>query len=212
MYSCSGGVVKSFLFGLAATAAMMSGAVANAAVITVSPSTSNVTEGGQFTVDLAISDLGDAAAPSVSIYDLDISFDETVIGVADVAFGDQLDLFGLGGLQLFDDSVAGTLNIFELSFDLAADLDDLQLSSFVLATITFDALMEGNSSLGLTIISLGDSLGNALSANAVSSSIMVDSDIAPIPLPGALPLLVTGLFGLGLFRRKSDASQHSGTA
>jgi hypothetical protein len=53
-------------------------------------------------LNIFISGLGDGTAPSLSTFDLDISFDPTILAFSTAVFGDpilgdQLDIWGLGG-------------------------------------------------------------------------------------------------------------------
>ncbi len=175
-----------------------------AAVISVVPSAGSIAQGNQVSVDLVVSELGDGTAPSLGVFDIDFLFDDVILGLVGVTFGDQLDLFGFGSLQSTDDSIAGTVNIFELSFDLPNDLDTLQTPSFILATLLFDTLSIGSSSLAIAINAFGDSLGDDLAATINNSSLTVTDGGAPeIPLPGAIWLLITGMGFLGFSSKRS---------
>lgn len=146
-------------------------------------------------VDLVISDLENGSAPSVSTFDLDIFFDATILAFNNAVFGNQLDLFGLGSLSLATPG-SGTVNLFELSFDLPDDLDALQADSFTLATLTFHTLAAGASPLSLTVNVLGDALGDPLMADISQGSITVQRSTAVVPEPGTIVMLLTGCIGL----------------
>ena len=176
---------------------------AQAITLGFEPSSSEVSVGSSLDVNVVISGLGDSAAPSLGTFDLDVLFDPALFGLAGVAFGDpvlgdQLDLFDSGSLSGFDDSVPGTVNVFEISFDLPEDLDALQSGSFTLFTLTFDALAEGTSSLGAENLTFGDSLGDPLSVDIAPGSITATA----LPEPAALSfvLLVSLLLILGRLR------------
>jgi hypothetical protein len=176
------------------------------------PSSNMVNVGDAFGVDLVISGLGDFVAPSVSVFDLNVSYNPLVLGfvgyelgpyLGDIAFGEALDLSS----GLLDP--LGTINLSELSlleandtsgpFFISPYLEEIQPSSFVLATLSFGALSAGTSALGLTINELGDSYGDPLSADWSSGSVTVS---APVPEPATILLLAAGLGGLGFVRRR----------
>jgi len=88
------------------------------------------------------------------------------------------------------------VNLFELSLDFPWDLDDFQADSFTLATLTFDTLAVGTSSLDIFVNALGGAWGDSLTADVQSGS------ISPVPEPATILLIGTGLFGLGYLKRK----------
>jgi hypothetical protein len=181
----------------------------NAILISIEPSTQDIILGTQPTVDVdvTISGLGDGDTPSLSLYDLDISYDSAVLGFSSVVFGDpvlgnQLDLFGFGSVQDFVPG-SGVVNILEISEDFPLDLIDLQAPSFTLASLTFDILGAGVSPFAIDILDLGDELGELLLADVSDGSVTVSSDqAAPVPEPATILLMVSGLFGMGVFGRK----------
>jgi hypothetical protein len=174
----------------------------NAQAITLSfdPLSQDVNLGEQVFVDLVISGLGDQMPDSLGMFDLDIAFDPSILAFnnavyGDPVLGDQLDLWGLGSLTITTPGV-GSVNLFELSFDFPSDLDTFQAGSFTLATLSFDTLSLGTSSLDITINSLSDAWGYSLIATTQSGSVNV------IPEPGTLLLMSGGLLGVGYLRRK----------
>lgn len=174
--------------------------MSQAITIGFDPVTQIVPVGSMVDVDLVISDLGFYEAPSLGVFDLDIIFDPTILGFASVTFGDpvlgdQLDLWGLGSITDVVPGV-GTVNLFELSLDFPWDLDDFQADSFTLATLTFDTLAVGTSSLDIFVNALGGAWGDSLTADVQSGS------ISPVPEPATILLIGTGLFGLGYLKRK----------
>jgi hypothetical protein len=157
--------------------------------------------GSPVDVPIVVSGLGDAAPPSLSSFDLDVSFDPSILAFDSVAFGDpllgdQLDLFGSGSLTDVLPG-AGTVNLFELSFDLPSDLDTLQAGSFTLATLTFDTLALGTSAIDISANALGDAFGDPLVADLPSGFVKV------IPEPGSALLLAFGALAVLILRAVS---------
>ena len=173
--------------------------------LTPVPNIQIITVGGLSAIDIRIAGLGVAESPSVGTYDIDVTFDPTVLSFGAATFGDpalgnQLDLFGLGSISSATPSV-GKLNLFELSLDPAADLNELQAGDFSLATIQFSGISPGTSTLGITIISLGDANGSPLIASVFSSSVVV----TVIPAPATYVQLFSGLAMLTAVTRKRNS-------
>ncbi len=173
---------------------------AQAILIGFDSPTNNVTLGSSVDVDLVISGLGDFAPPSLGAFDLDITYDSAIVDLAGVAFGTQLDLLGFGSIRGVSE-VNGTVSLFEISLDFPFDLDTLQPGAFTLATLTFDAIAAGTSSLVTSNEILSDSLGSPLFADTGTGSITVRG----VPEPATLALLSLGLAGLGFTRRRIKA-------
>jgi hypothetical protein len=175
-------------------------------ILGVEPSSQTVGVGDAFSVGLVISGLDSFAAPSLSTFDLDISYDPIILAFSSVSFGDpilgdQLDLVGLGRYTDFSDS-NGTINMYELSFDSVDDLNDLQPDSFILATVSFDALFAGNTALTLRINAFGDAMGDPLGEITLGGGSVTVTGAAPVPEPATILLLAAGMGGLGLVRRR----------
>lgn len=152
-------------------------------------------------LSIVISGLDSGAAPSLSSYDFDVSFDPNKLSFASASFGDstlgnQLDLYGFGSNPTTAQvTQPGILNLSELSFDSITDLHDQQASSFTLATVSFNFIEYGNSDVNFTVNSLGDAEGNALYANNPLISIPV------VPEQPVFLMMLTGLIGL-MFKGK----------
>ncbi len=199
--------MKTFFFGVPVML-VLAATPARAITIGIEPAAQQVALGSSVTVSMVIADLGDGVAPSLSTFDLDLTFDDGILsftgatfGDPDPVLGDQLDLTGIGPLTVVTPA-AGGVNLFELSLDPPSDLDDLQAGAFVLATLTFDAQSSGISALMLSIIALGDAAGNPLTADVLAGSITVPSVDTVVAEPASLLLLLSGLAGFSATRIK----------
>jgi hypothetical protein len=177
---------------------LFSNSTSQAVTIGFDPITQDVTLGSPAVVDLFISGLGDGTAPSLSTFDLDVSFDPKILTFTNYVLGPYLG--NLSGGEAWDlswgETTPGLVNIAELSLLFDWELDALQPSSFTLASLTFDTLALGTSPLGLTVNALGDAYGDPLSANIQSGSVNV------VPEPSTLLLVGSGLVGLGYLRKR----------
>ena len=144
-------------------------------------------------ISLQVSGLADALAPALSTYDVDVHFDPSLLSYSGITFGDpqlgnQLDVFNLGNNPTAVElNGVGILNVFELSLDTPADLNDLQMNNFILATLDFDILNHGSSVLSLNVNVFDDADASALSPAVQSAS------ISTVPVPSAAWLLLSGL-------------------
>lgn len=183
-------------------------------IVSFQPGSQTVDLFDQATVDLVISGLGDFSPDSLGTFDVDIGFDASILQLDTVTFGTQLDITMLGSIQgVGIDNTAGIVDIFELSLDFYGELDILQPGEFVLASLTFDTIGVGTSGLNLLnhpvtgdpLIGpvFGDSLGFPLDVDLTDGSITVVRDgTQPIPEPGTIFLLGSGLLGIAGLRRK----------
>ena len=178
---------------------------ANAVTLSVIPEATSANVGSTFSVDVVASGLLDGAAPSIGTYDLDLNYNSSVLSFANVSFGTGLDVLGLGSIQAPDPSTPGKVNVFELSLDSEADLNQLQHDAFKLFTLTFNAAAVGSSALQLTISALGDAAGNSLDATLQNGS----AAVTPVPLPPTLVLFLSGLLGLALIHTRRPAGRPS---
>ncbi len=161
---------------------------ASALTIGFSPAAQTVELGGAVSVDIVVSDLGDEI---VSAYDLDVTYDASILSATGVTFG-----FFLGDeswWEVFNDSdtsVPGVVDLAQLSLLPDAELALMQPDSFTLATLEFQMIAAETSSLNFTFDAFNDIKGlNAavLDVDAGSGS------VSAIPEPGAALV-----FGLGV--------------
>jgi len=173
---------------------------ANSGPVTIgfSPAVTSGSVGSSVDIDVLVSGLGSGSAPSLGGFDFDVTFDSAILAYNSASYGDPVlgDQLDIGGFGSYTETTVATdsVNLFGLSYDFPADLDNFQADSFILATLTFDLLAAGTSPLGLNLNSLTDSDGQALFADLISGS------IHSVPVPSTLLLFGTGLAGLGYMR------------
>ncbi len=174
---------------------------AHGVAIFFDPAAQSVDLGDQVFVDVVIEDLGDFAPQSLSTFDLDVLFDDTLLNFAGVTYGNGLDQ-GIFGSITGDFSFPGGHNVFEASLEDASDLIAGQPASFVLFTLTFDTLDVGTSPLSLTIQNLDDEQLPPVSipAETRTGSIQINGPVQ-VPEPTPLALLAFGLVVFGTARR-----------
>ncbi len=178
----------------------------NALTIDLVPSTTHINSGDSVQIDAKISGLKSINASSLGAYDVNIGFDANRFAFNSLTWGDslkgnQLDINHFGTLQMLDSSASGLLNIFELSFDSATDLENLQEDSFTLFSLIFSGVSIGTGAFTLDINAIGDAYGNNLSANINNTNVIINS--ASVPEPMTLMLFVIGLLALGMTRVKA---------
>lgn len=175
-----------------------------AVTIGIEPSAEAVTVGSLFELRVLISELGSGAAPSLSVFDLDVDFDGTILlyesaTFGDPVLGDQLDLSGFGSLTSATPG-PGTVNLFGLSFDTPDDLNVMQADSFVLATLVLRAVGAGLSPVDISAAVLGDAAADPLVASLTSATVAVSR--ASVPEPASLWLALVGAAALASKRRR----------
>lgn len=172
-----------------------------ASTLQFTPTAQQVSPGSSVDVAITVSGLGNGGPPSLSVFDIDVLFDASILDFSTVAFGDpilgdQLDIYGLGSLTSVTDLGGSPVNLFELSLDLPWELDDTQSDSFTLATLTFEAMAIGTSSLDIAVNAFGDSWGDPLEVFVEEGLVSV------IPAPGALFMASMGIVIVSRLRRR----------
>jgi len=199
--------MKSKLSILIMTGALLSGVWANAVTLDLRPPNSTVGQSSLVQVELWISGLGTATAPSLGAYDFTLAYNPALLGYSAFHFGDpilgnQLDLLGFGTVSGLDGATPGQLSAFEISLDLAGDLDALQASAFTLGTVSFKALRSGTSAMQFTSVLLSDAAGNAMAAELGRGSVSI-----PEPVSGGwMAAVMAALVGAGA--RKWKRNRH----
>lgn len=190
-----------FLVALSALLGMLGPSPAAGVSLRFDPLAQTVPLGQQALVQIEIAGTVGGAAPSIGSYDLDVAFDEAILAAADVRFGPLLG--NPLSTTAVDISVAGLVNLAEVSFLSPSELDGLQPDTFVLATLAFDTVSTGTSSLAFARILVGDAFGLALDVEGGTASITV----VPVPEPGTLLLVGLGLIMTGLMIERRVRTQ-----
>lgn len=199
-------MIKTKMVLFAAAVMALAAGPASAITLSMNPVSQTVAPGDPASLDIVISGLGFGAAPSLGTFDVEVSYDDSLlalsaVGIGDPGLGDQLDLFGLGSISGDSPLAPGLHDIFEISLDLPTDLDALQFDSFTLATLDFATLGTGIASVGFGNVTLGDSFGAPLQASVSGARITIRQPSNGIPEPAPLALLLPGLMWLRLSRR-----------
>ena len=194
-------MLKRIIGGVAAAALWCASLGAGAITISVNPAVQSVTVGDAVTVDVVISDLGDFAADSVGAFDIDLLFNDTLLGNPVVTFGTELDVGIFGSIQSSSGFVGG-INALEVSLEDPADLNAFQPGSFTLFSVEFDALAAGISTLTPSVFDLSDVSGAALSVDQVDTGSVTINRAVSASEPGTLALLGLGLLSVVAVRRR----------
>lgn len=194
-----------------AAAAVMAGA-AGAATISLTPGLQQGANGQTVFVTLQVSGLTAGGPDTLGSFDVDILFDDSVLSFAGYTL-----LGGLGdpATEQFDLSVGdlggGVIDLAVDSLLSVAALDALQGTTALLVMLEF---MINNLPVGASttvavdqndpFLVLGDAFGDLLAIDDFNNAVIANRDV--IPLPGALPLILTGIAGLGFASRRKSAS------
>ncbi len=168
----------------------------------------SVATGNLVSVAVNISGLNDMSAPALGVYDLDVVFNNSLFAFNNLIWGDsskgnQLDLTGFGSVQSSNLST-GLINLFELSVDDIASLNNGQAGEFTLFTLVFNAIAIGNGNFSLGANSLGDAEGEYLSLNTINNTQVAVTNVT-VPEPSSW-LLMLGLVAVVILRSRMAQS------
>lgn len=178
------------------------GGSAHAAILPFSLSTTAITVGQQFTLDVTLSGLD--AGQAVAGFDLDLIFDPALLTPAQVNFGNGL---GVVDIDQFTSVLFGLghIDFAAVSLLSEATLLGLQPGPFTLAQLVFNAIGAGTADIRLDAFAapgllLSDQFGNAIAVTASDvATLRVDPAIA-VPEPPTVLLLMSSML-LAIWRR-----------
>ena len=150
-----------------------------AGTISLQPSATALTLGNPLTVDVNITGVTDLYA-----FQFDIGFDPAVLSAASVTEGALFSSIGVFFSPGFIDNIGGTITF--IGDSLSGPVPGVSTDG-TLATITFDTIGVGSSSIDLANIVLLDS--NLADITATASGSTVDVASTSVPEPGSLLLL-----------------------
>ncbi|SEO08273.1 PEP-CTERM protein-sorting domain-containing protein [Duganella sp. CF517] len=182
-------------------ACLLSAQAASATVVQASAVNQQPVLGASVLVTISIAGLDSPSPQSLAAFDLDLSFDPTILALTGVSYGTGLDVLGLGSLQFTTESTH-LVNLLEISLDDAATLSALQGESFQLVALTFSTIGVGTSDLALTLNALGDANGASIAAQGIDGSVQVIGPPLAVPEPGTPVMLLAGLAVLAAFNRR----------
>jgi hypothetical protein len=188
--------ISALLFGSAMPAA-------NATpVLSFVPTGQLVVLGNQAFVDVVLSGLEAGGLDEIlSAYDISFTYDDSILGYASGTFYDLVDISPVP-----DTSVSGQVSWNSASFASDAALQASQGDSLTLATLVFNTLSTGTSSLTFTYDDLTGLNALALDHTVVNGSITVTAQNGSVPEPTTLMLMGLGFLGMtAAKRRKAQA-------
>jgi hypothetical protein len=184
------------LFALGAFA----GRDASALTLSFAPSALSAGIGDPILVDVVVSDLG---TDLVAGFDLDVTYDASVLTATGVGFG--LNLGDPAAFEAFTDvilAIPGTVDFAEVSLLDAAQLAALQTGpSFTLATLQFDVIGAGVSPLAYRLDANNLIVGPP--GNVLDVVVRGGSVVAVVPEPTAALLFAVGVVFAGLQTRRA---------
>jgi len=172
-----------------------------AIILEVSPAAQTKALGSQATVSIK------SSGGYVGDFDLDISWNPTIVSLFDIDYGTQLGL----SIQNPFGFAPGTVNASEISLETPADLIALQPGqTATLLTLIFNTLSVGTTPVNIGAVAIGDELGLAHDpVTLIAGSITVvegnggPKEVVPEPSTFLMACLGGGLLAFRLRKTKA---------
>lgn len=159
-------------------------APASGASLALVPDHTTIAPGAVLEYELLVSDLGPEI---VSAFDLAVVYDPSVLTALGASFGGLLGDVDLGrALVSVDLGTPGSIAVSELSLLSDGQLQDLQPSSFAIATLTLEAAGPGTTSIDLVPSDVTGLDGQLLEPGLESASAVVVPETRRLALLGAV--------------------------
>jgi hypothetical protein len=179
-----------------------------APILSFAPSAQSVTLGSLASVDVVISGL--EQGETIGAFDFILYWDSSILSLSSTSFGSAL------GGSTIDDVVpgggggVGSVNAASVSLEDPATLLLLQSGgSFTAFTAVFNTLAVGTTSLTFGpspfVFSDGEGLDIAGVTGGVGSVTVTDGELAPVPEPGTMLMMASGLGAAWLKKRRNAA-------
>ncbi len=172
---------------------------ASAVTIYFDPTDSVVHTGNSVDIDLMIS----VSEPSLGSFTVDIAYDSSIISFNSVNYSDALGSIANGDADPFTTESTGSVTLSNFSFLLDTELDALQDSSFVLATLSFMGLAIGSSDLITDAIDFSNGVGDDITATIIANSGFVEVVTGEIPEPSSYLLMLFSIVLLSVQKRRN---------
>jgi len=165
--------------------------------------------GDVLTAELVISEIEEdtsAFQKLLASFDLNISWDNSIIEFTSSSFGNKLNV-GDGGSDQHLDVMADSLGLSEISYAWWDELLVVQdgLSSFVLASVDFIVIDNGSGTLDLSNVAFGDDFGDVLTDVSSSGKAYSVTSETPVDLPEPASFILV-LMALVLLARQQKVN------
>jgi Cohesin domain/PEP-CTERM motif len=163
-------------------------------IVSIEPASNSVVAGSSFFLDVNITGVTDLFS-----FSFDLAYDPALLAVNEIVEGGFLQSAGTF-FSAGDPPAGGSVtNIFDVVLGAVSGVD----GDGTLARINFTALAAGTSTVSLSNLFMLDSTISGISASTLDGSVTASVPTAsPIPEPGTMVLVGTGLLAAWRGRRK----------